>query len=812
MEVNRALNGTKDSNLPVTVEEREVAVSVVEMLSTALRDSAQTNNSILPGDLDIATEVVSDFARLSENNELFNTVNVAEKTKIVKSVANVFSDVLDSTNNAAFGSSTEQSPAVSLLDSAEQLARSGFTSLSDVNSSTPTNDSQGQQGELVQRNIAIQTNRLSTSLLIETNFTFPKLSEESLNAFKNSDLVPLVKIPGDFVQALIQDTSPAATTSSPSTINAPPSFTASSVNEVNVVSFTLNNIQNHLSGELIEQEDDKKRRSSELASLVVSSQITEAKRTGIDSVDGPKVQLSFPLLSDVYDKVESTLAADERMEVRCAAWNFTGGPEGKGGWSFAGIEVVSYNRTAIECTSSHLTSFCVLVSVVPPKKTITDKVFSVITYIGCSISLVCLLLSIVFFLSLRKELIKRLHNFVHLNLCIALSLGLIVYIAGVEHAKTIQGACVFVSVLLHYFFLAAFSWMLCEAVMIYILLVKVFGANERKWIYMYLGLGWGIPVPIVVVSVAIRHKEYFIRDATETIFACWLPTKGGVIAAFIGPMLAILLINAVLLTLSLVSLAKSKCGRSKEVKMEDKESLQTAWQLTKATLILLPLMGFTWIIGLLAVGPGQDAVAIVFILLNTLQGVFIFILHVVRHEKVWSKIKSRLPSIRSEKSTLGSGHSSATKSTLQRSTLKRSIFGKFSTTSSQNTSTLKSQSEGVFKPLDNGDGESIKGSSDDNHEEIEMKEGTNGTNGHTSEEPVVVVTASSFGHSDVVVGTTGFSVGDATTDLPINGEQDQPFSEQTQDPSHKDYDSMHDVNADNGDSPTLPMTSSFGIH
>ena len=45
---------------------------------------------------------------------------------------------------------------------------------------------------------------------------------------------------------------------------------------------------------------------------------------------------------------------------------------------------------------------------------------------------------------------------------------------------------------LHYFFLATFTWSLCEAVLIYILLVKVFGVNDRKWIYITLALGWGM--------------------------------------------------------------------------------------------------------------------------------------------------------------------------------------------------------------------------------------------------------------------------------------------------------------------------------
>ena len=44
---------------------------------------------------------------------------------------------------------------------------------------------------------------------------------------------------------------------------------------------------------------------------------------------------------------------------------------------------------------------------------------------------------------------------------------------------------------MHYFFLSVFTWSLCEGVLIYNLLVKVFGANEKKWIYTYTALGWG---------------------------------------------------------------------------------------------------------------------------------------------------------------------------------------------------------------------------------------------------------------------------------------------------------------------------------
>jgi len=34
----------------------------------------------------------------------------------------------------------------------------------------------------------------------------------------------------------------------------------------------------------------------------------------------------------------------------------------------------------------------------------------------------------------RKELITKLHNFVHLNLCIALALGLLLFLTGIQTA------------------------------------------------------------------------------------------------------------------------------------------------------------------------------------------------------------------------------------------------------------------------------------------------------------------------------------------------------------------------------------------
>ena len=102
---------------------------------------------------------------------------------------------------------------------------------------------------------------------------------------------------------------------------------------------------------------------------------------------------------------------------------------------------------------------------------------------------------------------KGIHNFIHLNLAIALSLALLVFVSGIEgalnnevsfgvinHGKNfklnLQGACTTVAILLHYFFTAGFTWMLCEGIMLYYKLIKVFNTGFIPKRRHYMLFGW----------------------------------------------------------------------------------------------------------------------------------------------------------------------------------------------------------------------------------------------------------------------------------------------------------------------------------
>lgn len=122
-------------------------------------------------------------------------------------------------------------------------------------------------------------------------------------------------------------------------------------------------------------------------------------------------------------------------------------------WSSDGIRTSRLENGRIKCSVSHFTSFAVLVS---PTQQEVEKALVFISYIGCAVSIVCLILAIVIMsifrycneliirlpvtlLSLgslcRKQLNKGVLLYVHLNLSVSLLLALVVFVCGVDTAK-----------------------------------------------------------------------------------------------------------------------------------------------------------------------------------------------------------------------------------------------------------------------------------------------------------------------------------------------------------------------------------------
>ena len=80
-----------------------------------------------------------------------------------------------------------------------------------------------------------------------------------------------------------------------------------------------------------------------------------------------------------------------------------------------------------------------------------------------------------------RKLRQRDASKFHIQLCIALFCMLIVFVSGIDRTN-LEGGCVAVSVLIHYFALVSVMWMGAEAVLMFQKLVIVFGQTTTRFI------------------------------------------------------------------------------------------------------------------------------------------------------------------------------------------------------------------------------------------------------------------------------------------------------------------------------------------
>ena len=68
--------------------------------------------------------------------------------------------------------------------------------------------------------------------------------------------------------------------------------------------------------------------------------------------------------------------------------------------------------------------------------------------------------------------------------------------------------------------------------------------------------------------------------------------------------------------------------------MQDKKQIEKVKAGIKASVVILPLLGLTWLFGLLGFSSDTIAVKYIFATLNSLQGLMIFIFHCALNKEV----------------------------------------------------------------------------------------------------------------------------------------------------------------------------------
>ncbi|XP_030290070.1 adhesion G-protein coupled receptor D2 isoform X3 [Sparus aurata] len=258
-----------------------------------------------------------------------------------------------------------------------------------------------------------------------------------------------------------------------------------------------------------------------------------------------------------------------------------------------------------------------------------ELILTKLTFIGSGASLCALVVTLMLFTVL--DIPKSDRTSIHKNLFIALICAQVILLCSGSaiHNKV---ACTLVAALLHLFFMAAFTWMLVEGLLLWSKVVAVNLSEDRHMKYYYL-IGWGLPVLIVTITLASASGKYSADGY------CWLSVQNGIIWGFAGPVIFIIMVNIMVLTRVVVITISTAKRRSIMLAMGTSPAEQAYEQIraaVKAVLVLLPILGLTWLCGVLV--PFSIVMAYIFILLNSLQGLFIFLIYGVYNTEVRSTV------------------------------------------------------------------------------------------------------------------------------------------------------------------------------
>nr|XP_046187887.1 adhesion G protein-coupled receptor E5-like [Oncorhynchus gorbuscha] len=344
----------------------------------------------------------------------------------------------------------------------------------------------------------------------------------------------------------------------------------------------------------------------------------------------------------------SHLKESDEGNYTCVYWDELG----EGTWSDRGCFLVQSNASHTVCSCYHLSSFAVLMALYEFKDTFQ---LQLITWVGLSLSLLCLFICILTFSLIRS--IRSTRNTIHLHLCLSLFIANLIFLVGISRTES-QAGCAVVAGLLHFFFLSAFCWMCLEGVQLFRMVVLVFNTTFRP-LYMMAG-GYGVPAVIVAISALANAKGY----GTER--HCWLNLEDGFIWSFFGPVCIIIMVNVFFFLITVWKLAQKFSSLN-----PDLDKLRKIKAFTITAVAQLCVLGTMWIFGCFQFEESTLAMSYLFTILNSLQGVLVFLMHCLLSKQVREEYGKILDSIcalqKTKYSEFSSNQSSNSKSQTSKS-------------------------------------------------------------------------------------------------------------------------------------------------
>ncbi|KAJ8986029.1 hypothetical protein NQ317_013914 [Molorchus minor] len=206
-----------------------------------------------------------------------------------------------------------------------------------------------------------------------------------------------------------------------------------------------------------------------------------------------------------------------------------------------------------------------------------------------------------FFGNLGLEL-RCLRNTIHMNLMWSYMLTYCMWILTLlllNYGGNTSIICIFIVTLLHYFHITTFFWMFVEGLYLYILVVETLTRENFK-LRVYVCIGWGLPMVFIVVWAVVKS---FIPITSDPANACRWFESHLIDWIYQTPTMVVLLLNLMfLLCIMWVLITKLRSANTLETQQYHKAA--------KALLVLMPLLGITYVITIYAPTPDKASINI----------------------------------------------------------------------------------------------------------------------------------------------------------------------------------------------------------
>ena len=179
-------------------------------------------------------------------------------------------------------------------------------------------------------------------------------------------------------------------------------------------------------------------------------------------------------------------------------------------WSTEGcFTLQSENDDFVKCECNHLTNFALILDTSQTGN--NTLALEIVSWIGCAVSIVSLLLTLSTLLIFRKSLVTgKLPPKILIGLCLSLLCTMVTFLVGVERTEN-RSQCRVFAALIQYFLLTTFCWMAVEGINLYrnfVTPVQNITANKKRFMILATIFAIGLPLTITAISATVDPNNY----------------------------------------------------------------------------------------------------------------------------------------------------------------------------------------------------------------------------------------------------------------------------------------------------------------